>query len=276
MTYWVNFLASYEGDDTNDNGDADSAAAAAANANANANANKNGRVFTQEEVNKFLADDRRKHTEKYQSLEGSYQELLKNQGLSQEDRDRLEQQLDDLRKQHRTKEQQLAFEKKEAEEKYQKEVEVLRKEKTTWEARYTESTIVQALQAAAIKHEAFNPQQVIVQLRGQTKLTDKLDHAGKPTGQLVPMVEMVVKNESSGVSEQLQMTPDEAVEYMKKNPEQWGNFFRSNVREGIGSISATGGALTGDGTVDHSRLTDEQWFKLRKENPAALGLKGRR
>lgn len=275
MTYWVNFLASYEGEETPAGGDIP-AGVADANANANAAAGKGLRTFTQDEVNKFLADDRRKHTEKYQSLESSYQELLKNQGLSQEDRDRLEQQLDDLRKQHRTKEQQLAYEKKEAEEKFQKEVEGLKKEKTIWEQRFTESTIMQALQSAAIKHEAFNPQQIIVQLRGHTKLTEKMDHAGKPTGQLVPMVEMTVRNEDSGVTEQLQMTPDEAVEYMKKNPEQWGNFFRSNVREGIGAISATGGALTGDGNVDHRKLTDEQWFKLRKDNPGALGLKNRR
>lgn len=278
MMYRVDFLASYEGEGTTEGVDgADPAGTpAAAAAAAQAAANKGGRTFTQEEVNKFLADDRRKHSERYQSLESSYQEVLKTQNLTKEERERLEQQLDDLRKQHRTKEQQLALDKKEAEEAHHKEVEALRKEKTVWEQRYTESTIVQALQSAAIKHEAFNPNQIIVQLRGQTKLVDKLDHAGKTTGQLIPMVEMTVKNESSGASEQLQMTPDEAVEYMKKNPEQWGNFFRNNVREGIGSISATGGAMTGNGTVDHTRLNDEQWFKLRKENPAALGLKGRR
>ena len=89
------------------------------------------------------------------------------------------------------------------------------------------------------------------------------------------MVTMTVKNGETGVSERLQMTPDEAVEYMKKNPAQWGNFFKNNIREGIGSTNATGGALTGSGNVDHSRLSDDQWFELRKKNPAALGLKPR-
>ncbi len=285
------FLAAFEGNNDgsaggNSGGDGgaggigDSAGAGAGNGlgaggSAGSGAGKGGRTFTQEEVNKFLADDRRKHTEKYTALEKSYQDLLENQNLSKEERTRLEDQLEDLRKQQRTKEQQLAYEKKQAEEKYQAELKQWQEKAGTWESRYTESTITQALQSAAIKHDAFNPQQVIVQLRNQTKLVEKLDHVGKPTGKLVPMVEMSVKNEDSGAVEQLQMTPDEAVEYMKKNPEQWGNFFRHNIREGIGSSSATG-AFAGDGTVDHSKLSDEQWFKLRKENPAALGLKNRR
>ena len=35
-----------------------------------------------------------------------------------------------------------------------------------WESLYKESTIDRALQDAAIKHEAFNPAQIITQLRG--------------------------------------------------------------------------------------------------------------
>lgn len=275
------FVACYEGDSTpdglnvnvgdqgGDGGSGDGGDGKGGDAGKGGN-----RAFTQEDLNRFLAEDRRKHKEKIESLERSYQELLANKSLDAEERTRLEASLEDLRKQYRTKEERLAQEKKQVEEKWQKQYEDERKKASLWENRYTESTIQQALQAAAIKHDAYNPQQVIVQLRSQTKLTEKLDMNGKPTGMLVPMVEMTVKNSDTGASETLQMTPDEAVEHMKKNPGEWGNFFKNNVRDGIGSSSATG-AMTGDGTVDHTRLTDEQWFKLRKENPAALGLKNR-
>lgn len=240
--------------------------------------------FTTDDMNRIvqerLAKDRKKREEEFQqqvkSLETKYEELLANKSLEAADREKLENQLNDLRKQHRTKEQQLADEKKRLQEEWESKYKTIESKANEWETRYTESTITQALQAAAISHEAYNPQQIIVQLRGQTKLIEKLDSAGKPTGQLQPMVEMTVRNEDSGASEQLQMTPDEAVEYMKKNPGEWGNFFRNNIREGIGSSPATGGAVTGDGTVDHTKLTDEQWFKLRKENPAALGMNYRR
>lgn len=276
------FVACYEGDSTPDGlnvniGDqgGDSGAGDGGDTGKGGDAGKGGnRSFTQEDLNRFLAEDRRKHKEKMEALENSYKELLANKSLDAEERTRLEASLEDLRKQYRTKEERLAQEKKQAEEKWQKQYEDERKKASLWENRYTESTIQQALQAAAIKHDAYNPQQVIVQLRSQTKLTEKLDMNGKPTGLLVPMVEMTVKNSDTGASETLQMTPDEAVEHMKKNPGEWGNFFKNNVRDGIGSSSATG-AMTGDGTVDHTRLTDDQWFKLRKENPAALGLKNR-
>jgi Spy/CpxP family protein refolding chaperone len=238
------------------------------------------RKFSQDDVNRFVQDrlskDRKKHEKEVQeqvsSLEAKYEDLLTNKNLDSVEKEKLEGQLDDLRKQHRTKEQQLAHEKKTIEEEWQGKYETAISKGNEWENRYTESTITQALQSAAISNDAYNPQQIIVQLRSQTKLVEKMDAAGKPTGNLVPMVEMTVKNEDNGAQEQLQMTPDEAVEYMKKSPGDWGNFFKNNIREGIGSSSATGGALTGDGNVDHTKLTDEQWFKMRKDNPGALGM----
>ena len=79
-----------------------------------------GKTFTQEDLNRFLAEDRRKteakYKEKVDSLESSYQEALNSNQLSDTDRQELENQLEDLRARHRTKEQQLAFDKKQAEE----------------------------------------------------------------------------------------------------------------------------------------------------------------
>ena len=51
---------------------------------------------------------------------------------------------------------------------------------------------------------------------------------------------------------------------MKKNPERYGGFFKNNIREGIGGTSATGGGMSGDGTVDLTKISDAQYFKLRK------------
>ena len=263
---WFELLASFEGA-----GEGEGDGAGAPPAGAPPAAGDAGKTFTQAEVNKFLADDRRRHQEKYSSLESSYQELLSNQNLGQEERGQLEQQLEDLQARHRTKEQQLAYEKKQAEEKFGSEISEWQEKAKTWESRYTESTINRELQAAAVEHDAYNPRQIVVQLKGQTELTEEMDVNGKPTGKLVPMVKMTVKNEDTGAQESLQMTPSEAVEYMKKNPEQWGNFFKNNIREGIGSASGTG-TMTGDGTVDVTKITDDQYYKLRKENPAALGL----
>ncbi len=235
------------------------------------------KTFTQEDLNRFLADDRRKteakYKEKVDSLESSYQEALNSNQLSDTDRQELENQLEDLRARHRTKEQQLAFDKKQAEEQATQRISELEARSKQWESRFTESTINRELQSAAVEHDAYNPELVVTHLKGSTTLTEMVDQDGKPTGQLAPMVTMTVKNEETGMAESLKMTPIEAVQYMKKNPERYGGFFKNNIREGIGGTSATGGGMSGDGTVDLTKISDAQYFKLRKENPDALGLK---
>lgn len=285
--YWVNVLAAYEGEGEPNGTPGGTPGGDTSGAAPNQPEGGNpggGQTFSKEQqdhLNRLLAEERRKtetkaeqkYKEKLEALENSYTEALNNKSLSETERENLEQQLEDLRARHRTKEQQLAHEKKEAEQKYQEQLEVASKKANVWEQRYTESTITRELQSAAVKHDAYNPEQVVVQLRNQTSLVEEMDTSNKPTGNLVPMVRMLVRNDDTGASEQLQMTPDEAVEYMKKCPERWGNFFKNNIREGIGSLSATGGALSGDGTVDVTKLTDDQYYKLREENPAALGLK---
>lgn len=281
--YWVDLLASYDNDgDAGDAGDAGDGGDAAAQGGDGAGAGdgaggRQERTFSQDDLNRFLAEDRRKteakFKEKFDKLESSYQQALDNKKLSESDRQELENQLEDLRARHRTKEQQLAHEKKQAEEKYQAELKDWRSKAETWEGRYTESTIQRELQQAAVEHDSYNPELVVVHLRNQTTLEEQTDQDGKPTGKLVPMVTMTAKNEDTGAYETLKMTPSEAVEYMKKDPERFGGFFKNNIREGIGSSSATGGAMSGDGTVDVTKLSDEQYFKLRRENPAALGLK---
>jgi hypothetical protein len=281
--YWVDLLASYEGEgdvgdgDAGASGDAGAGADAGASGDAGDAGSASDRTFTQDELNRFLADDRRKteakFKDKFDKLEVSYQDALKNKQLSDGDRQELQNQLEDLRARHRTKEQQLAHDKKQAEEAAGARIKELEDRASQWEGRYTETTIQRELQSAAVEHDAYNPDLVVTHLKASTNLEEVMDQEGKPTGKLAPMVTMMVKNDDTGVNETLKMTPTEAVEYMKKNPERYGGFFKNNIREGIGSSSATGGAMSGDGTVDVTKLTDEQYFKLRKENPAALGLK---
>ena len=282
-TPWVvPFLASYEGEGEGDAGAGEGDAGAGVGAGAGAGAGAGDeKKFTQEDLNRIAAQNKRtlqdqlKATEaKYSTLETSYQELLQNQNLTNDEREGLQTQLSDLQKQFRTKEQQLAFEKKQAEDAANATIDSLREASTIWEQRYTDTTIRTELQSAAVKYNAYNPDQIIVQLRGNTKLVEQVDGAGKPTGQLKPMVEMTVTNDE-GAPEVLQMTPDEAVAHMQKTPELWGNLFANNIREGIGSSSATG-AMSGDGKVDHTKMTDEQYFAQREKDRTALGLKAQK
>lgn len=233
--------------------------------------------FTQADVNRLLAENKRglqeklKELEKAKStLETSYQGLLQSKNLEDEQRGSLEKSLKDLQAQFKTKEQRLADEKKELETQAKQRIDSLEADALKWKTMFTDSSITNSLITAASEHEAYNENQIVTVLRSQTKLVDKLDGNGKPTGDLVPMVEMNIMNAETNLPETLQMTPSEAVAQMKRMPE-WQNLFRSNVRSGLGGNSNTGD-FSGDGNVDVKNLTTEQYMEIRKSNPEKLGL----
>jgi hypothetical protein len=232
---------------------------------------KPARTFTQEEVNRIMKAERVKQEDKIKTLESGYSELLENQNIQGEEREKLSASYEDLKAQFRTKEQQLAEEKRQSEDAAAIRIAELEESATFWENKYTQSSIDTALQSAAVKHEAWNPGQVLTQLGPQTKMVEELDSKGKGTGNFKPMVELSVMNEETGEPEVLQMTPDEAVQQLKKVDEH-KNLFRAAVREGLASTSGTADGA-GNRKVDPSKLDGDQYYEMRKKNPAALGLR---
>ena len=235
------------------------------------------RTFTQEEVNKFLASDRRKHQEKYESLEQSYQQLLENESLSKDERNKLEESLENLRAQYRTKEQQAAHDRKKLEEEYTERLAEAEKQYEVWERRYMESTISRALQDAAVSHEAYNPSQVVALLRPMTKMVEKTDEKGRGLGEFEPMIDFADVDLETGDSVMTQRTPENAVKRMQELPDLYGNLFKSGVVSDIGGNSATGGLAPGaNGQIDVRKLSPTQYREIREKNPELLGLKPKR
>jgi superfamily II RNA helicase len=232
--------------------------------------------FSQDDLNRFLADDRRKHQEKYKKLEESYKEILADKNLQKEQRAKMEAELADLQKSFRTKEQQAEYERKQERERFEGELETYKTAATKWESLYKNSVIDRSLQDAAVAAEAFNPGQIVGLLRPMTKMQEKTDEAGKSLGDFIPLIDFPDIDEKTGDQVITLRTPEEAVQRMKELPEMFGNLFKANVVSGVGSGSATGGVQSGDGgRVDPTKLTPEQYRKLRRENPEALGLKRR-
>lgn len=217
--------------------------------------------FTQADLNKVLAEDKRKHQAQLAKIEKQYQDLLKSTQLTSEQRVQLEESLENVQKQLRTKEEQAKLEKKALENQYQTQLNELQTKYTTLSRTYEDTLISREISDAASGEDAFNPNQVVALLRPLTKLVD-----GKP------MIDFPDKSADTGEALVKQMTPKEAIKRMKELPESWGNLFKSNIVSGIGGSSSTGGT-TGGGKVDVRKLTPEQYMKLRKENPSALGLK---
>ena len=233
------------------------------------------RGFSQDDVNKFLAEDRRKHQEKIVKLENSYKDLLADKTLATERREKLEGELQDLQASQRTKEQQEAYERKQEQEKFKSEVSNYKDSAVRWERMYKDSVIHRSLQDAAIAAESFNPTQIVGLLRPVTEMRAVTDTEGNEIEeQMVPKVDFPDIDEKTGEQIVTLCTPQEAVQRMKQLPKIYGNLFRANVVSGIGSGAATGGVTSGEGgRIDVAKLSPEQYRKMRKDNPEALGLR---
>ena len=114
--------------------------------------------FTQEDLNRFLAEDRRKHQIQLQKMESQAQRTGQEQEPDGAGAPDVEGEPGRHRRSvaHR-REQQLTLEKRQLEEQYQAKVEEAEKKAQVWEALFRDSTIERSLQDAAVKHEAFNP-----------------------------------------------------------------------------------------------------------------------
>ena len=224
----------------------------------------------QSKVNQILAEEKRKNETKYKTLENQYNNLLKNQNLTAQEREALEADLENLHAQFRTKDQQAAAERKKLEEKYKTELQNASGERDTWRQRYEHSTINRELLDAAVQNDAFNSQQIVNLLSSKTKIQEVKDDKGNVTG-YEPFVDFDDIDPETEKPVQTRLTPAEAVKRMKELPEMYGNLFKSGVVSGLGQNGATGGHTPGkDGRIDVSKLSQAQFAKLRKENPALL------
>ena len=236
--------------------------------------------FNQEQVNKIIQDRvakvHKSNDAKFKTLEGSYQELLANQSLNAEEREKLEEQLEDLRKQHRTKEEQAKHEKRQIHDEYEVKLETAEKQAKYWENEYRTSTVSRSLIDAAVKNDAFVPEQVVVILREHTKLVEPVDENGKTVAgaALVPMVDLPDLDAETGKSIITQSTPDIAIARLR---ELHPYLFKGNVVSGVGGNSSTGGVTPGaDGKLDAASMSTEQYMEQRKKDRTQLGLRSRR
>jgi len=212
------------------------------------------RKFTQEDVNKFMAEEKRKQQEKYVQLEGSYQDLLKNQNLTKEDRDSLQAKLADVQAAQRTKDQQIEFDRRQAEEKYETELKAASERGNLWESKYKSEKKSRALLDAASIADAFNPTHIVALLAPDTELKDI-------EGELVPMVNFPDIDEKTGASIRTLRTPADAVKRMQELPKIHGCLFKSNVVSGVGSGQAT---VSNTGDVDYASMSAEDYRKNRE------------
>lgn len=236
--------------------------------------------FNTDQVNKIvqerLAKERKRQAEENKKVQTKLEEVLATQSLTEEERVSLQETIENMRKQNRTKEEQAKHEKRQLQEEYETRLKEAMKRGEYWEGEFKSQTISRSLMDAAVKHDAFMPSQVVTILREYTKLVQPLDANNQPIkgSSLQPMVDLPDTDAETGNPIETQRTPDEAVSRLK---ELQPNLFKANVVSGVGGNSSTGGAASGkDGRLDVSQLTTAQFMELYKKDPTLVGAKKRR
>ena len=252
--------------------------AAAEKAATDAAAAAAGKTFTQEDLNRILAEDRRKHQVQLKEQAEKLETVLKKSQLTEQDRKVLQENLEAVKGQLRSAEAAAAKEKQELEQAFQSKLVDAEKKSQIWEGLYRESMIQRSLQDAAVKGDAWQPGQIVTLLKPMTKLVACVDPTtNRPNGQYEVQIEMLDTDPKTGQQVMMNRTPEAAVARMKELPETYGNLFKSGVVSGIGSSSATGGLMPGQGgKIDVRKLTQAQYLEIRAKNPELLGLAPKR
>ena len=251
-TLWIPVYEG-EGDDAGDDG-ADAAAASAA-----ADAAK-GKTFTQDELNRVLAGEKRKHQTAITKMTEELTALQSRSDLTTEEREQMATRIEELNSSLLTKEEQAARELKKTKKQYDEQLTAAQDTSTVWRNRYTDSTIDIAIQNAALDPDtkAHSAEQILAMLKPSTKLTEVLSEDGKPTGGLKVVVSYNTVDDT-GKSITLDLSPAEAVKRMFEE-DKYANLF---VSKGVGGLGEGGGS-GGDGSGGY---TQEQLVKMAREQP---------
>ena len=209
----------------------------------------------QAHFNHAMAEEKRKHKIQLEKTERKLSELAESKSLTEQERATLEESLEETRSQLRSREENAAIEKQKLDARYKREVAELKKRAEDADSKYRESTIRGALIDAAATYGAYSNDVLITVLREDTTVNED----GK-------VVVSLKTKDGEGKDTVLQMSPNEAVKWMKDRPELYGGLFKDFVARGG---TPQPGA---NGRVDVRNLTVEQVKKLYKENPERLGL----
>jgi hypothetical protein len=243
-------------------GDEEDEAAAAATVAAAAAAASNNvppKTFTQEDVNRMLAEDRRKHKAQVDKHVLELENLKKSKTLTDKEKETLTSRIDELQNSLLTKEQLSVKEQEKLKKQSEEIAQKLTSERDLWSKRYHDSTIKQAITSEAAKAEAFDPDSLIAMLGPHTRLAEVNDAEGNATGEFEPKVKFAdVDKQNKPVM--LDLTVPETVKRMKETP-KYGYLFKSTATGGLGTGSGAGNRSDADVT----KMSVEQYREHRKK-----------
>jgi hypothetical protein len=218
-------------------------------------------TFTQDQVNAFLAKEKKAWQSQQQQLAAQLEQYRTSEGTTKERAAELETQIEELKKQYMTKEELAAEDSKKKEKQFTTQVQTLQSERDQWQGLFTKNLVTSGLKSAAAETEAYNADQIVTLLSGQTKVVQVLKD-GKPTGEFETKVAFPTVSKD-GEPIILELTPVEALKKMKEMPEKYGNLFKSGVQGGLGG--GNNGPSGGPVTLEQASKDPEAYRKNREK-----------
>jgi hypothetical protein len=192
--------------------------------------------FSQEDVNKLLAENKRTLKEQNESLHKQLTQLSESKNLTDQEKADLNSRIVELENTFKSK-QQLAEEKAaKSEKKYAEDTKKLLEEGTIWKNRYVDENIVNHITNASVGAEAFSPEQIVSLLKPNSRLAEIKDETGNTIG-----FETKIKFRSKDKEDKIvdiELSPAQALEKMKEDAPKYGNLFKSNFAGGFSGNNA--------------------------------------
>lgn len=222
-----------------------------------------GSVFTQEQVNKMMADHKRALQTQNQELVKQLEELRTNANLTAQQKEELDTRITTLQQQHLTEQQKLALELDKVNKKYKTETENLGAEANKWKNQFNSMLVTNSILEGATKHQAASAKQMIAMLGSQVKVVEEVDDNGKATGRYVPKLPMTILDPKTKKPVQVELDVVEAIGKLREDPE-FANLFLVDGKPGLGGSNANAGGANG-GTPDIASMSPAQYREWRKK-----------
>lgn len=191
------------------------------------------KTYTQEEFNAAIENERKRESEKLRTLTVQLEDLKSKTG----DKAAYEQQIRELQESLMTKEELAKKKLKEKEEESKNQLESVTKSRDEWQSRFQNTLIQREILDAAQKEGAYDSNIFINLLKDNTTTTEVLDEDGKGTGFFKVVVKLNTTDSKDGKNKVLSLNPEEAIKYLKGQPEKYGYLFKGLGTPGTGLTS---------------------------------------
>jgi len=221
-----------------------------------------GQTFTQEQVNKMMADHKRALQKQNEELVTQLQQLRDNANLTAQQKEELETRIQTLSQQHLTEAQKLQAELETTKKKYKTDTEALTNDSRKWKGSFEKLLVTNAITEGAITHKAANAKQLAAMLLPQAKVVEEVDDAGQPTGNFVAKLPVTVLDQKTKKPVTVELPIVEAIGKLREDPEN-ANLFLVDGKPGFGGLNQNAGS--GSGTPDISKMTPAQYREWRSK-----------